>query len=308
MTRQVRISRNLGRDTFVRSYQGNGFKQQGSKTYQTVGGEILISQPEPLFRQTVVTVGLARGGKITSVAYPGAFFDPITGNLHGSYEGPIPGQMVIVGFENGNAGAPYVVNRYPYQGKGNTLTEAKYINPVTRALFDSTDVITGHFSGSYLAFYTGILSGEIPGSVKINAMTDFNAKAKANILLDALLSAEVKSIAVKLTGSSTVDLKALTATIEGTTKVEVKTALAKITASTQIELNGNGNWAIKFTEMQTAFNQLKTDLNTFITAFNTHTHLYAPGPSAPAPTAPPAAPGVASAADMTTAKNVKVLM
>jgi hypothetical protein len=296
---QYKLNRNTGRDTFVRSVPGNGFRPQASRTYQTIAGEIAFAQPEPLYKQTVVTVNMARGGKIMSVAYPGAFFDPLSGNLHGNYEGPIPGQMVMVGFENGNFSAPYVVNRYPYQGKGNTLTESKYFTPLTKAQFDATDVITGHFSGSYLAFYTGILSGELPGSVKLNAMTDFNVKAKSKILLDALVSAEVKSLAIKINGTNTIDLETVTATIKGTTKVDIQTATAKITASTQIELNGNANWAIKYTEMKTAFDTLKTDLNNLITAYNAHMNGAYPLASPPA---------IASAADMSSAKNTKVLM
>jgi len=301
---QYKMNKNTGRDSFVRSMPGNGFRPQATRTYQTLAGEISFTQPEPLYKQTVVTVEMARGGKITSVAYPGAFFDPKSGNLHGTYEGPIPGQMVMVGFENGNFSAPYVVNRYPYQGKGNTLTESGYYTPLTKALFDATDVITGHFSGSYLAFYTGIFSGELPGSVKLNAMTDFNVTAKSKILLDALVSAEVKSAIVKLTASNTV-------TIAGNTKVEVNTATAVITASTQIELNGNGNWAIKFTEMKSAFDTLKTDLNNLITAYNTHIHVTTATVGAtavPGVISPTVSTGTPSAADMAGAKNAKVLM
>lgn len=38
---------------------------------------------------------------------------------------------------------------------------------------------------------------------------------------------------------------------------------------------------------------LRNTVNALVTAFNSHTHLYAPGPSAPAPTAPPAASATA---------------
>jgi len=186
MNRQRKLDLNLGKDTHARQYQANIFKQQSTSTFQMLAGEVLITEPEPLFKQNMVTVALARGGNITSVAYPGAFVEPVSGNIHGTYEGPIPGQMVMVGFENGNSGTPFVVNRYPYQGNGNTLTELAYTNPLTRALYDSTDVIMGHFSGSYISLNTGILSGQLPGSITVGAVTDLNLNANTNIALNSL--------------------------------------------------------------------------------------------------------------------------
>ena len=271
MNRQIKISRNVGKDTHVRTYQANAFSPQSSKTFQMIPGEVLIAEPEPLFRQNMVSVRLAQGGQITSVAYPGAFIEPISGNLHGTYEGPIPGQMVMVGYGDGNFSNPFVVNRYPYQGAGNTLTEPAYINPLTKSLFDSTDVMIGHFSGSYLSFNTGILSGQLPGSVTLKAMTDFNLTSNTNILLDSLISTELKSTITKITGTS------------------------------HIELNGNTNFAVKYTELKTAFDLLRTELNTFIVAYNSHAHTGAG-------TSPPTVPGIPAVADMSASQNIKVLM
>lgn len=281
MEKQRKIARNRGKDTFVRSFQGNAFKKQASETYQMVSGEVKIQEPEPLFRQNMVTVALGRGGDITSVAYPGAFLDPITGNLHGTYEGPIPNQMVIVGFENGNANSPFVVNRYPYQGAGNTLYEGAYINPLTRNLFDSTDVMIGHFSGSSLVFNTGILSGEIPGSVTLNAATSMKLIANTTILLDSLITAEVSSLIVKLTGT------------------------------TNVQLNGNTNFAVKYTELKTAFDLLKTELNSLITMYNTHIHITTAtigATATPGVISPTVSQGVPAVADMSASQNLKVLM
>jgi hypothetical protein len=264
--RKIISNGNIGRDSHVRSYQGNIFKPQSSQTFQMVAGEISITEPEPLFRQNMVTVALGRGGEVTSAGYPGAFIDPATDNFHGTYEGPIAGQMVIVGYENGNKSAPFVINRYPYQGKGDTLNELKYINPLTNASFDSTDVIMGHFSGSYLSFNTGILSGKLPGSVTFKVATDFEMTDALNITMDSSV------------------------------KTELSSDIITFAASTQIELNGNSNFAIKYNEMKTAFDQLVTDFNNFLT----HAH--------GGPGTPPAPPAVPSTADMTSAKNDKVLM
>lgn len=261
MDRQRKIAKNVGKDSHVRSYAGNMFQQQNSQTFQMLAGEIEFTEPEPLFRQNMVVVKPAKGGRITSVAYPGAFIDPITGNLHGTYEGPIPGQMVVVGFENGNANSPFVVNRYPYQGAGNTLTELKYINPLTASLFDSTDVIMGHFSGSYMSFNTGILSGELPGSVTLSVMTDYNMYSNTIITLSAL---------------------------------------------SHVALNGNTNFAVKYTELKTAFDLLKSELNTFIGVFNLHKH--GGVDTGGGVSAIPDSSGTSATADMSNSQNTKVLM
>jgi len=234
-SRQYKITKNRGRDTHVRDVKKNIWQQQSTRTFETVIGEIFITQPEPLFRQNMVTVKLARGGTIKNVAYPGAFIEPVSGNIHGLYEGPIPGQMVSVGFANGNLDSPYVTNRYPYQGTGNSFTELQYFNPLSKAGINATDVIMGHFSGSYLSFNTGILpSTEIPGSVRLKAMTDFNCVSNTNILFDAIVSAEVKSAAAKLTGSATATVGApdvkLSSTLGGEIDVQ---ALIKIKNAAQ---------------------------------------------------------------------------
>ncbi len=49
-------------------------------------------------------------------------------------------------------------------------------------------------------------------------------------------------------------------------------AFIKITPSGDIYLNGSADTVVAFTDMKTAFDQLKTDLNNFITLYNTHTH------------------------------------
>jgi len=172
---QKKIIRGIGKDTHVRSTQSDAFKTQNTKTFQFLVGEIATVQPEPLFKQNYVNVNFARNGGANGCAYPGAFIDPLTGNLHGTYEGPIPGQMVMVGFENGNSHSPFVVQRYPYMGNDNVFTEPQFVTPLTKKLRDSTDVSIGHFSGSYLTFNTGILSGKLPGSIDLYSMTGFTS-------------------------------------------------------------------------------------------------------------------------------------
>jgi hypothetical protein len=192
--RQNRILTNLGKDTYVRDNDKNIFKRdQISTVNQTLIGEIEATEPEPLFRQNMVTIKYAQGGKSTSVGYPGAFIDPISGNMHGLYEGPIPGQMVVVGFIDGNRHSPYVLNRYPYQGYGNTSVESKYINPLTTATFDPTDVILGHQSGSFMVFNTGSPLGinGLPGSVKIKTVSDFTVESTTKIVFSSVSPMEL---------------------------------------------------------------------------------------------------------------------
>lgn len=288
---QKRIMTNIGFDSHVRSYNQNLFNEQSFLSKEMIAGEILLPQPEPLYRQNMVTVQLARGGQITSVAYPGAFIDPYTGNMHGMYEGPIPGQMVIIGFENGNSSAPFVVNRYPYQGVGNTFIESEYMTPLTMGLYHSSDVIIGHFSGSYMSFNTGIApSIELPGSITISAFTDCNISSQTNAVLEAIVSAEITSPATTVNGDATLDLTgaAITitgdvtaeitspaTTVNGDTTLDITSLLVSITGDTAIELNGNTKTFVTHAELNTA-------LQTFMTALNLHTHPTA-GTGAPSP-------------------------
>jgi hypothetical protein len=165
-----------------------------------IQGEIMITQPEPFFRQTAVTVRTTDNEILTGVGYPNAFIDPITGNFHGTYEGPYPGQGVMVGFLNGNAHSPIVVNRFPYQGNKNTLLSPMYNNPMTKQLRDATDIIIGHFSGSFLSFNTGLISGKLPGSISLSAKTDIEISALVSASMTATTTTINGDAELKLTG------------------------------------------------------------------------------------------------------------
>lgn len=80
--------------------------------------------------------------------------------------------------------------------------------------------------------------------------------------------------------------------------VTIKKAKIKFGTDGKLTLNGGTDFAVRFSALETAFNQLKSD-------YDLHTHLYSPGPSAPAPTAAPAAP---STADISGAKIDEVLV
>jgi hypothetical protein len=59
-------------------------------------------------------------------------------------------------------------------------------------------------------------------------------------------------------------------------------------------MNGDTDFAVRYSELESAFNQLKQDLNAFILVYNTHSHSAFGGP--------PSATGLDSAADISGAK------
>lgn len=246
--KQRKLNKNNGNDTHVRSLERDVFKQPSFKTFEIKTGEVFLNQVEPVFKQNAVTVNLSKGGRAEGVPLPGAFIDPITGNLHGVYEGLIPGQMVTMGFIDGNSAAPIILNRYPYQGKGNTLTENTFITPMFLAGYSPNDTLIGNVSGSVIGLYTGVnvLGGKLPGSIGIDAFTECNITAQTDILLDAIVSAEVKSALAKLTG---------------TVSAEISAPLVKIDGSATVEINGNTKSFVTHAELDTALQLLMTALS-----------------------------------------------
>lgn len=87
----------------------------------------------------------------------------------------------------------------------------------------------------------------------------------------------------------------------------VEQAYAWLRNDGNLELNGDQDFIVRFSQLESAFNTLKADLNTLISTYNAHTHVYSPGPSPAAPTAPTTSTGTPSNADVSGAKvdNVK---
>jgi hypothetical protein len=247
MKDQRKISKKKGFDTHVRSVEDNKFQSQSTQTYEIMTGEVLLNLPEPFFRQNAVSVRLSQNGKISPVGIPGAFIEPLTGNLHGTYEGLIPGQMVSIGFLRGDSSSPIILNKYPYQGVGNSLLAPSFITPMFLAGYMPTDVLMGHISGSKIGLYTGGgLNGALPGSIGIDAITQCKITAKTNIVLEAIVGAELKSSISKLTGI---------------TSAEVKAPLVKIDGSTSVQINGSTKNFVTHAELDTA-------LQTYVSAVN----------------------------------------
>lgn len=72
------------------------------------------------------------------------------------------------------------------------------------------------------------------------------------------------------------------------------------------EFGGSTDNMVRFSELKLAFDQLKTDHNSLVTAFNTHIHPTPSGPSSP-PTPAPGIPASSSTANVDGAKidNIK---
>ncbi len=70
-----------------------------------------------------------------------------------------------------------------------------------------------------------------------------------------------------------------------------------------MEIGGNADFMVRYSELETAFNQLKSSHNSLVNAFNTHTHATAATgpPSTPTPV-PSVIPAQTSSADITGAK------
>lgn len=71
-----------------------------------------------------------------------------------------------------------------------------------------------------------------------------------------------------------------------------------------VEINGNTDNAVRYSEVLSAFSELTTDFNNFVSAYNTHTH---PDPSSGS-TGTTSAPGSPSAADISGSQVEEVLL
>jgi hypothetical protein len=86
--------------------------------------------------------------------------------------------------------------------------------------------------------------------------------------------------------------------LDDTLKIENDNGYLELKTDGKLALNGDADNAVAYTDLKSAFDTLKTDLNNFITVYNAHNHPTAP----PGPVSVPSAPGVSSAADMSGAK------
>lgn len=96
---------------------------------------------------------------------------------------------------------------------------------------------------------------------------------------------------------------------DGSIRLDNGSGSIELTASGNIVNNDGSDWVTQFTAMKSAFDTLLSDLNTFITTYNSHTHPYLPGPpGSTTPTSPTTSTGTSSSADMSSAKVETVLV
>lgn len=86
-------------------------------------------------------------------------------------------------------------------------------------------------------------------------------------------------------------------------------AYTYMTNDGDLELNGNDDNAVRFSELKSGFDTLKTDLNSLITAYNSHTHITTATVGAsptPGVIAPTTSTGASSTASVDSSKIDKV--
>jgi hypothetical protein len=68
------------------------------------------------------------------------------------------------------------------------------------------------------------------------------------------------------------------------------------------EVGGDSDNMVRYSELETAFNQLQSDFDSFVNTYNTHIHDVPQAPSGTLPSAPTTSTGSASTADISPAK------
>lgn len=176
----------------------HGIRHNSSARYSNINkitlGSVFLPQPEPLYRQTAVSVELVTGGRLTNVAWPGAQVNAnasgtipggIALGIHGLWESPLMGQMVAVAFVDGSAHNPIIVNKYPYNASQRPDLEVMHTLPLTVKGHGATDVVLGHHTGSYIA-----LRGTLPLPAEIDIFSLSAIVITAAAYMDVLTTAQ----------------------------------------------------------------------------------------------------------------------
>ena len=157
-------------------------------------GNVFLPQPEPIYNQTSVSVDLVTGGLLTNVAWPGAQVNAnasgtipggVALGIHGLWESPLSGQMVLIGYVDGSSGNPIVINKYPYNASQRPDLEAMHFLPMTVKGHGFSDVVLGHHTGSYIA-----LRGTLPLPAEIDIFSMSAIVITAAAYMDVLTTAQ----------------------------------------------------------------------------------------------------------------------
>lgn len=198
----------------------HGIRHNFRAPYQNIKflslGMVLYPQPEPVFKQHTVMVEMVTGGRINNVAWPGAQVNAnatgtlpggVAAGIHGLWESPLSGQMVLVGFVDGSHGNPIVINKYPYNASQRPDLDVMHTLPLTGLGHGPRDVILGHHTGSFVAL-RGTLP--LPGQVDIEAVTTVAINAKVSITMKALASMSANALSITLESNTSVSIQAKT--------------------------------------------------------------------------------------------------
>lgn len=179
-----RSDRNLGNDPVAKTQKSSPFS-----AWEHIEGirlaTVVMPQPEPLYREANVSLQLETDGTIILQApWPGPNveanaigipFGPTIG-IHGLYEAPLPGQQVVVGFLDGSAQSPIVLQKYPHPTSQRVDNLGAHFLPMSQKAHGPTDVVLGHHTGAFVAL-RGLLP--IPAEVDIFAPSIFSVVAGA---------------------------------------------------------------------------------------------------------------------------------
>jgi hypothetical protein len=108
--------------------------------------------------------------------------------VHGLYESLLQGQHVVVGFVEGNASKPVILNKYQYEAIDIPVLSPTFYMPLTRLGIFPSDIALGHHTGSSI-----ILRGAlpIPGHIEINSITSLEIKSNIGTTISSKKSVTI---------------------------------------------------------------------------------------------------------------------
>jgi len=206
---QYKFNRNVNlRDSNAYDGRFTQLTKSYSRTTNLKAGYVIKVKEEPLYKQSYVTIQLLDGGIIEDVPFPSPNVllnqtGMVTGQskmIHGLYEPIMPGHYVVVGFLNGNANSPIILNRYQYKAIpiGGGPIDNLFVNPLTKLNFQTSDIILGHYTGSYMSIHSKL---PLPGHFQISSVSSIEIKSKLGITIKSQLEVSIK-------GDKSIDLKA----------------------------------------------------------------------------------------------------
>jgi len=165
----------------------------------------------------------------------------------------------------------------------------------------STEVYKNYTKKSKQILPPGIDSSPIAGDQGVLIVIDSNAGKSVQVGVYSSPTAEPGEIRLYSRNDSGVQQGEIFIKKDGT--IELTGGPAILAYGDMIELNGNADNAVRYSELETGFNQLKQDHDDLVTGFNAHMHATAaPGAPSPPTPAPPNVPASPSTADITSSK------